>query len=149
MFKTYKCYEKRNRKHRFCCKKCESEYRKLNNTIDNWKGGHISKSTGYRYIKINGKQVEEHRLVMMKHLGRKLNTNEVVHHKNGNKLDNRIENLELLSSSEHSRIHSKTRGYKGVCTICGKKQHAARGLCNNCYARMFRRGELNNYAIPT
>lgn len=60
----------------------------------------------YKAIKVNGKKIDEHRYIMEQHLGRKLTKNEVVHHINGNKQDNRLENLELMSRSEHSRKHA-------------------------------------------
>lgn len=63
-----------------------------------WKGGRYIDSYGYAIIRRNQKNVKEHRWIMEQHLGRKLEPWQEVHHKNKNKSDNRIENLEVYES---------------------------------------------------
>lgn len=82
----------------------------------NWRGGRVRGGHQNRYWKVwqpehsaadpNG-YVLEHRLVMEAHLGRRLTTDEVVHHLNEDPSDNRVENLAVMSQTEHARLHTR------------------------------------------
>jgi len=72
-----------------------------------WKGGHKSKLSGYRYIYRNGKPMYEHRAIMEDVLQRPLQSNEQVHHIDGNRANNDPSNLMILSAPDHTRITAK------------------------------------------
>lgn len=87
-----------------------------------WKGGIAKHSSGYVYIKADshprakvcGGYVLEHILVAESVIGRYIEKGEVVHHINGNKADNRPENLSVMSFGDHVRYHSAIRCGKDV-----------------------------------
>lgn len=101
---------------------------------------HIDKD-GYQVIpatagqgsRIRGNAILEHRAVAEKMLGRKLRSDEVVHHLNHDKLDNRPENLQVMSRAEHVKAHAH---YEKVCVICSKafiaKNGRAKFCCTQC-----------------
>lgn len=96
----------------------------------NWKGGKRIESGGYVEIykpdhpdaRVNG-YIKEHKLVMEEHLGRYLFSNENIHHLNGDKTDNNLENLELWSTSQPSgqRIEDKIRWAKEIIELYGNE----------------------------
>lgn len=80
----------------------------------------LSPKTRYRVTKVRGQKQLLHRAVMERELGRPLRTDEFVHHKNHNKLDNRPENLELMDPVAHGRLHHLKHPLTKICTICGR-----------------------------
>ena len=80
-------------------------------------GGHLKyKKNGYICVYCPDNKnankdgyVMEHVLVMQRHIGRELKNDEVVHHINKKRNDNRIENLKLMTFKEHASFHMKER----------------------------------------
>jgi hypothetical protein len=89
-----------------------------------WKGGRHRRLNGYYSLWINGKLRLEHRVIMERALGRKLLSNEVVHHRDGDKANNSLENLELITRSIHTTHHLYDRHAGKVtdrpCDHCGQ-----------------------------
>lgn len=86
----------------FCCKACYCNFVKatgIHKRLGFWF------ENGYKVLYNNGDYIKEHIYVMEKYLGRKLKKGEVVHHIDGNKSNNDIKNLQLMTASQHSKFH--------------------------------------------
>ena len=108
-FSIQHCLFRQNKRH-FCSSECWYKFFRGKN-CHLWKGGIKPDSPSKRYnrIMVNGKAYFEHRFIMEKHIGRKLKSFEHVHHINNNGKDNKIENLQLLTESEHHKLHHKIK----------------------------------------
>lgn len=100
-------YEHRRHDLHFCDNDCKHAYfvREQNPA---WQGG-VTEQSGYKMLRTElgakAPYTREHRVVAEKMLGRTLLSDEVVHHINGDRSDNRPENLQVMTRSEHSRHH--------------------------------------------
>lgn len=101
------------------CKPCGYKNRVVPIWNKGLKGIHLSAATefksrdsvwvdykGYQQKWVNGRSMRVHRLVMEQHLGRTLEIDEVIHHINGDKLDNRLSNLRLMTKPAHDKLHN-------------------------------------------
>ena len=80
--------------------------------------------------------VFEHRLVVEKHIGRYLKPDEKVHHINGNRTDNRIENLIIMTHKDHLRLHAnKTAKWELLDDVDYLKTQIANGIDTHAIAR--------------
>ena len=69
-----------------------------------------------KYFKVytsDGRRIRLHRYIMEKYLGRKLLKSEIVHHINWDASDNRVENLQILTRSEHNLVHIMPKRWGG------------------------------------
>lgn len=125
----------RNGYGKFCSKKCQGAYLRTQRMEQSpkWRGGRV-KQLGYWMIKqSDGTYKREHIILMEQQIGRKILSNECVHHKNGDRLDNRLDNLQLLTKGDHNKVHAKLYNrpksyYQNLSRLGveGRKQKAAK-----------------------
>ena len=117
----------------------------------NWKGGRSIRPDGYVEVRVNGRRKLEHVHLMEQHLGRRMNRGEVVHHKNADRTDNRLENLEVMTVSEHMRLHHKNgvshRRRVKRCRICAETFTADRSNQTICPRPECRKERSRQYCL--
>lgn len=109
---------------RFCSRPCKH---KAMAGVEKVSGTSYVRPDGYRAVKVGIRRYQlEHRLVVEAAIRRPLREDEEVHHRNGDKLDNRLENLEVLSPTAHQERHADRLIFRRsrvdlVCRRCGAR----------------------------
>lgn len=143
--KSFIVHHCRKDKAEFCYVSCAS-------TMHNIGRRKFDSKTYVEYC-LKGNKIVEHRAIMESILGIKLKKKEIVHHINGIKSDNRPENLQVMTSSEHMSFHGKTRKrtkyrIKKFCERCNKEfsiiphQYLKRFCSKHCYLECLRDGSF-------
>ena len=102
--KEYYCIKSRISTAKYCSISCGM----LGPNNWRWRGGTKSWA-GYKLIMVGGKQVREHRHIVEQHIGRKLTRDEEVHHLDGDKTNNSIDNLKIMTKQSHATLHNIKR----------------------------------------
>jgi endogenous inhibitor of DNA gyrase (YacG/DUF329 family) len=103
-----------------------------------WDGGRYKTLMGYVLVRVGDHYEMEHRVLIEEHIGRPLGPKEVVHHLNGKRDDNRLENLRVLAKRVHDAMETKAqwangtrrphappprRGQVLTCPVCGVEHY--------------------------
>jgi hypothetical protein len=132
----------------YCSNECKYAIRRGRERVT---GSRYVRPDGYVQIKVGVRRVDlEHRVVMAVAIGRPLATDEHVHHMNGDRADNRLTNLQLLTNAEHQRLHDfgavRRRRVSLICQQCGNgyekkasREKESRFCSNACRFESIRR----------
>jgi len=140
---------------KYCSHQCQ--HVSMRGRVGSWNSGFGPSqgwidADGYRMIRVNGRNVLEHRHVMEQHLGRSLRPDEVVHHVDGDRRNNAVSNLRVMDWGDHTALHWTGRSRimntgnmwsmnHNACVDCEttSKPHYGHGRCHACYKRWKRR----------